>query len=146
MSRGFSVSAIIDRPQDEVWSYMTDLVNTPQWMAAIVAMEPLGGGPAGPGARYSVHSTAGGRRVERQAEICLWEPMAGFALRSEEGGISAVYEYRCAPSNGGTRVSLHANCTARGWLWRLLHPLIVRMMRRTDGDQLERLKAVLEQA
>lgn len=144
MARGFRVSAVVDRPQAEVWAFMTNLKEAPTWMSALESVEPLGDGPTREGARFMTVSTAGGRRVERETEVCLWEPETRFALKSEEGGISAVYEYACTAEGERTLVSLDARCTARGLLWHTLHPLITYMMKRSDGDQVERLKVAVE--
>ena len=144
MTRGFRVTTMIERPQGKVWAFMTDLANAPAWMKGVEQIASVGNGPMRAGARFRTISNAGGRGVEHETEMAVWEPMTRFALKSDQGGISAVYEYRCAPEGRGTRVDLHAACTARGLAWRLLHPLIAYMMRRHDGDQLERLRRALE--
>ncbi len=144
MARGFRATTKIDRQQSDVWSFMTDLANAPSWMKGIEQIAPLADGAMRAGVRFRTVSNAGGRGVARETELAVWEPMTRFALKSEQGGISAVYEYRCTAEGCGTKVDLHACCTARGPVWRLLHPLIAYMMRRHDGDQLDRLRRVLE--
>ena len=61
----------------------------------------------------------------------------------QEGGVTATYTYSLEPNGRGTRVTLHGACEATG-LWRLLHPLIVKMMAKHDSRQMEMLKAVVE--
>lgn len=145
MPRGFRVETTIDRSQADVWAFMTDLANAPAWMKGIEQIAPLADGAMRAGARFRTVSNAGGRGVARETELAIWEPMTRFALKSEQGGISAVYEYCCTSDGDRTKVALDARCIARGVIWRLLHPLIAYMMRRHDGDQLERLRHVLEE-
>ena len=145
MARGFHVTATIDRPQSDVWAFMTDLTNAPAWMKGIERIAPLTDNAMRAGARFHTVSNAGGRGIARETELAVWEPMSRFALKFEQSGISAVYEYCCTADGGRTKVALDARCTARGIVWRLLHPLIAHMMRRHDGDQLERLRQVLEE-
>ncbi len=77
-------------------------------------------------------------------EIVGWSPPLELALRSRQGGITAIYTYRCTPAGDGTLVTLQASCSAEGLLWQLLHPLIAMMMKRADGGQLAALKALAE--
>ena len=85
-----------------------------------------------------------GRGKERETRIAAWQPTSAFAIASEEGGVSAVYRYDLEPVGGRTRVTLDARCQARGFPWRLLHPLIAFAMKRADGGQLAAFKRVAE--
>ena len=146
MARGFSVTETIDRPPDEVWAYLADIENAPRWMKGIRGVRRLGDGPVGEGARFMTSLSVAGRGAEREMRVAAWQPKERLALSSSERGVSAVYEYVCRPEAEGTRVTLNARCTATGFPWRLLHPLIAYMMKRTDGGQIRALKAAIEAA
>ena len=141
-TRSFEVSETIDRPVGAVWALMSDFGNAPEWMAEVERIECDPAVPLRPGTQLSTHVKRS--KTPLATEIVTWSPPREMALRSRQGGITAVYTYRCAPSDGGTRVALHASCTAEGLFWRLLHPLIVMMMKRADGGQLAALKALTE--
>ena len=56
--------------------------------------------------------------------------------------MTATYEYTVAPAGDGTEITLKAVCKAEG-LWKLLHPMIVVAMRKSDSSQLANLKAAM---
>lgn len=145
MARGFTVSESIRRPPETVWALLADPALMPLWMDSVEAMAPAQAGPLGEGSRLQARLTTRGRGADSEVRIVGWEPGRRMALSSSEGGVTAVYDYRCRPAGAGTEVTLDARCEVQGWLWRLLHPLIAFMMKRTDGKQLANLKRVVEQ-
>ena len=145
MAKGFVVTEEIASAPDLVWAALTDPARMPLWMGSIAKVRPADPRPLAEGSRLiTTLASARGKGQAREARIVAWEPESRFALASEEGGVSAIYEYRCAPSQHGTRVTLDARCTARGFPWRLLHPLIAYLMARSDGGQLKALKRLVE--
>lgn len=147
MSRGFTVQERIGFPVQSVWTYISDLELCPTWMKGINSMTPAVKGVEDcVGARYQTNITTPGRGSNREVEILAWEPNHRFALSSKEGGISAVYEYILrSQGEEKTDVILNAQCTATG-LWKLIHPLVARMMERHDSDQLLLLRRAMESA
>ena len=139
MAAGFSVREKIDRPLTEVWGFLTDMRNAPEWMTGIPAMEPVSVEPIGVGSKFRFIS----RGAERETEVTAWEPMKAFALASTQGGVTATYEYRVKEADGATEVELHAVCRASG-LWKLIHPLIAALMKRSDSKHLLQLKKAIE--
>lgn len=94
--------------------------------------------PIGLGTRLSFVA----RGKMREALITEWQPFRHMALTSRQAGVTAVYRYTIVPSKGATRVTLDASCEATG-LWRLVHPLIVLLMKRSDGQNLRALSRAL---
>lgn len=145
MSRGFTVEERIPFSVQSVWNYISDLELCHTWMKGVNSMTPAVKGVEDcVGARYRTNITTPGRGSNREVEILAWEPNHRFAIASQEGGISAVYEY-ILRSRGPekTDVILNAECTASG-LWRIIHPLVATMMERHDSDQLVLLRRAME--
>ena len=145
MAKGFEVETVIAAPPEHVWTAMTDFAQAPRWMPGLHEVAPKDGGPLGPGKVFTVTMSAKGRGRQRDMTLSDWSPTNRFALTSREGGVTATYTYCLAPSDCGTRVKLHGACEATGFFWRLLHPLIVKMMAKHDGHQVELLKQLIEQ-
>ncbi len=57
--------------------------------------------------------------------------------------MTAVYEYRCEGRGAGTEVTLDARCWGTGVLWKMLAPLIGVLMKRTDSQQLIKLRKMI---
>ena len=110
MSSGFVITEIIDRPLDEVWRYLTDFGRAPNWMNGLKSMQPITDGPIGEGSRFVAKLSGPGRHAQQENQIVLRKPRDRFALEAREGGVTAIYEYRCEPMGSGTRVTLTAKC------------------------------------
>ncbi|MFQ5759524.1 MAG: SRPBCC family protein [Acidiferrobacterales bacterium] len=138
-TRGFRSSVLIDRPVDEVWSFLTNWEEMPRWMNGVDSMRALSDGPVGTGTELRFVA----RGAERPSTITAWASPKQLTLSSIQGGITATYHYRCEKEKDGTRLTLNAQCTANGGLWRLAHPLIGYLMKRSDSDQPSRFKKAL---
>ncbi|MFQ5936952.1 MAG: SRPBCC family protein [Acidiferrobacterales bacterium] len=139
MSKGFTVKQTINRPPRKVWSFLTDMRNADQWMTGVENMRPVAPGPIGVGSRFSFTA----RGAERETEVCAFEPSRKIALKSTQGGVTAVYEYSITPNAGASDVELRATCEARG-LWKVLYPIILVLMRKSDAGHLVQLRNAIE--
>lgn len=136
---GFSAREHFSFPPEEVWDYLTDFRNAKEWMTGVDGMTQDGSGPLEVGTRLRFRA----RGKERSSQVCALVPGRRIALMSAQGGITATYTYSLEPSGDGTEASLDADCEASG-IWRLLHPLIVFAMRKSDSSHLAKLKSAME--
>ena len=139
MRDGFTVTERIDRPVQEVWTFLSDLNNAGKWMTGITHMKPITPGSIGVGSKFSFSA----RGAERESEVTACVPNQVLALTSTQGGVTATYEYSLTGNEQGTQVQLHAVCSARG-VWRLVHPLILFLMKKSDSGHLVNLKRAIE--
>jgi len=139
MNKGFSVSQIIDRPPDEVWAYLVEFRNAPQWMTGVDGLEQVSDGPLGVGAELAFKS----RGKVRGSVVSAFEPERRLDLTSTQGGITASYSYSLAPRDGATELTLSANCEAKG-LWKILHPLIKIAMEKSDSSHVSNIATAME--
>ena len=85
--------------------------------------------------------TGSGR--EQASSIVDVETGAALRIRSESRGVTTDYAYTLEDDPGGTRVSLVATCAVSG-VQRLFGPVLRDALRRTDSNQLEALRALVE--
>ena len=137
---GFSARETIERPGPRVWEFLTDWSRIDRWMAAEFASASEG--PTGKGTRFVTRT----RGRDQQSEVVEWEPGKRVALRSRQGGMTAVYDYRLFDRGESTEVTLDARCWGEGFLWKAAAPLIGFLMKRSDGAQLQALKRAIESA
>jgi len=145
MAKGFEVETVIAAPPDRVWAAMTDFAQAPRWMPGLHEVAPKDDRPLGAGKVFAVTMSTKGRGKQRDMTLSDWHPSDRFALSSPEGGVTATYTYSLTPDGKGTCVKLLGICEAKGLFWRLLHPLIVKMMAKHDGAQVDLLKDLIEQ-
>lgn len=136
---GFSVTEHFSFPPKEVWDHLTDFRNAKEWMTGIDGMTQDGNGPLEVGTRLRFRA----RGKERSSQVSALDPGRRIALTSTQGGITATYTYSLEPSGDGTKATLEADCEASG-AWRLLHPLIVFAMRKSDSSHLANLNSAME--
>ena len=129
------------RPIEDVWAFLTNWEDMPRWMNGIERMWPVDPDAIGEGAKLEFIA----RGATRESTITAWQPPERLVLTSTLGGVTAVYDYTCKPTEGGTEVVLDARCSAQGFIWTLLHPLIAYLMRRSDGGQLKALAHVMSE-
>ena len=139
MAKGFHVEETIGAPADEVWAYLTDFRRAGAWMPGVEDMTQLDPGPLGVGTRFGFAA----RGKARETHVTAYEPGRLIALTSTQGGVTATYTYTLESAGGGTKVALDAVCEAAG-LWKVLHPLILVAMRKSDSAQLANLKLAIE--
>tara|TARA_R110002167_G_scaffold12093_3_gene51883 strand:- start:820 stop:1284 length:465 start_codon:yes stop_codon:yes gene_type:complete len=141
---GFQLRARIERAPAAVWAVLADLEGGPRWMPGIASIALDEEGPLQPGSIYRFR-VEGLKGSLQKGVVTALTPGRLLALSTTRGKVTAVYTYRLAADGGGTVITLEADCQVGGWL-RPLAPLLVFLMQRSDGGQLEALKALLEDA
>ena len=76
-------------------------------------------------------------------EVVEYQPGQKYAMKNLTEGIETVYRYTFHPEAGGTRVDLVCEVKVSG-LKKLMLPLVASILKREDGDHLQRLKKALE--
>ena len=138
MTGGFVAKETLSQAPEEVWAYLTDLRNAGEWMTGVENMTQKTPGPLEIGTRFSFES----RGRERETRVTALDPGERIALTSTQGGVTATYTYSMSPTGEGTELTLEAMCEADG-VWKLLHPLIVFAMKKSDASHLSNLKAAM---
>lgn len=134
-----STTEVINRSPADVWNTVTDWTRAHEWMSGIDSMTADGPTAAG----TEITFTARGKT--RISKISAAENERSVTIVSTQGGVTADYTYELQPiDDSRTKVSLVANCTTSGPVWRALSPFLKIAIRRTDGDQLRRLKRLVE--
>ncbi len=131
------IEITIPEPVDLVWDTVTDFRTAPYWLG-LENLRPMNKGDAikrGTRLIYDVRGAAHASTITR------FEPRRFLTLTAEQGGITVEYAYVFEAKGKGkegaeTRVRLHAECTARGWFWRMLLPFVSRSMEKGDREQL----------
>jgi len=107
-------------------------------MAGIGAFTQITQNPLEIGTRFGFQA----RGKQRETRVTDFDSGKRIALTSTQGGVTATYTYSVAPAGGGTEMTLNAVCDATG-LWKLIHPVIVFAMKKSDATQLANLKRAM---
>jgi carbon monoxide dehydrogenase subunit G len=139
---GFEMSERIARSPRDVFEFITTPDNAPTILPSVQSMVKLTEGPVGVGTRYRETRLMNGKAEQAELEVVDYVPGEKYAMRNLTAGIETVYRYTFRPEGGGTRVDLACEVRARG-LKKLLLPLVVSILKREDGDHLQRVKRAL---
>jgi uncharacterized protein YndB with AHSA1/START domain len=135
-------SVVIDRPIEEVFAYVTDQTNTPNWQAGLVDVQRTTAGPIGVGTKHTFVRNFIGRRMEADNEYVAYEPDRLVTFRTTSGpSLVASYLFDTVPE--GTRVTSRVELQGAG-LFGLLEPVIGAGLRREMKLALPALKTLLE--
>ncbi len=134
-------SVEIHRSPAEVFAFLADGTNDPQWRNGVLDIQLKSG--KGKGAVYQ-QGVKGpfGRRVPADYEITAHEPDRRIAFRAIAGPVRPEGAYELEPIDGGTRVTFSLRCSPSGFA-KLMTPMIAKTMR-SEVAQLDNLRATLE--
>lgn len=134
-------SAVIDRPVEDVWRFMTDLANTPKWDPGVLEVKQTSSGPIGVGTTLQSRHTKERIMNERVIE---YEPNRGFALEFTSGpfkGSSGSYSMETVA--GKTKLTRILDVKFNGF-YKLLGPFAARGARRSSDAEVNNVKRILE--
>jgi polyketide cyclase/dehydrase/lipid transport protein len=134
----------IERPPDEVFSFVGDAANNPHWRKNVVRTEWLDGGPMRVGRRGRQTARLLGREWTVEAEVVEWSPPRTAAWRTVQGPVSVRSWCRVEPDGTGSLVTGGADGGFKGPLGGLLTRLAVPRMVKQAKRDLETLRAYLE--
>ena len=134
----------IARARAEVAAFAADPDNATAWYENIERVEWKSPRPLAVGTQLAFEARFLGRRLAYTFEVKEHVPGERFVMSTAEGPfpMETTYTWHDAPW-GGTRMTLR-NRGAPSGVSRLAAPLIARAVRRANGKDLRRLKALLE--
>ena len=95
----------IDRPVEEVFSYVTDPENLPEWSNLVLEVRRETDGDLQEGDRFTTAAKFLGRRFETPFEVSSHEPHRRHSDTSRGGPFEQVYTYSLEETGqGGTRL------------------------------------------
>ena len=100
----FENTVTITRPVEEVFTYLADAENLPQWNYAIEQTWKISPGPVGVGTVYRQTRTLPGRSQE-DFEIVVFQPPGQLALDGTFGPFKARASYLLVPAASGTKLT-----------------------------------------
>lgn len=138
-------STVIARPPEELWGYVADPRNDPQWCQRVESVEQVTGEEPGRGAGYRVVHRPVPFRGPVQMTVTIEEYAPPRRLRFREEDEEAAFEvsYELEPIAAGTRLTQRDRIE-----WRKLpslgRPIARWFVGRTVQRQLSTLKRLLE--
>lgn len=144
MKPAFSDRINIDRPITEVFEFISDLRNGPKMNEDIIKVEKLTEGPIAVGSKFIETRVIRGRNAEAKIEVVQYEPSTVFSAQSDANGLKVTYHYQLSEGNLGTNVKFHCEVKTSGIIMTITKPLIIKILKKEDGDHLKYIRRALE--
>jgi carbon monoxide dehydrogenase subunit G len=139
----FELSVDIARPVHEVWEYLIEPENVPEWQASAVSSHQISDGPIGVGTHLQDERRFVGRRAKSEVEVTEFEPERLFTLHGISGPVRFTVRHRLEETDAGTHLEVEAEADPGG-LGRLVRPMIERAAEHEIRKDFDRLKQKLE--
>jgi ligand-binding SRPBCC domain-containing protein len=134
----FQTDVRIERPIEDVFAYVSNPGNFPDWNSAVSVVRA-----SKPGSTYMLERELSTGRALNELEIVARERPSGFAIRTSSGPTPFSYVYGFSAENGSTVVRLDAEVELEG-VPSLLLPLVRRAVKKGVDDNFATLKCILE--
>jgi len=137
------ISVFIRRPSEEVFAYLSNFENNPQWQSGMVSARFTIQGPLGVGSTYAQEARFLGRPVHSQFEVIEYEPGRLVKATSTGGSFPITFTRMVSQVEGGTQVEAIIEGDATGFT-RPAEPLRAWMVRRSREGDYNNLKSTLD--
>jgi uncharacterized protein YndB with AHSA1/START domain len=135
-------SIIINCPVEEVFGYVTNPANIPQWRPDVLGVNGADGSVAA-GFQFEELVNFMGRKTYTM-RVIDYQPNRREVIQAIAGpGVSPTQTFEFEPADGGTRFSVCAQVRTAG-MFRLMEPMMPGMFKKTWGQYLTNLKQILE--
>lgn len=136
-------SALIDRPQKDVFAFVANPGNMSKWNSAVVSLEQVTPGAVGVGTKFKSVGEMMGRRIEGEMQITAYEPetKCGFQINAGPMQVNITLAFKTVGT--GTKINLNAQGNPGG-LFKLAEGVLAGRVKSMMEENLARLKSVLE--
>ena len=139
-----TTSVEIARPVQDVFAFVADQTNAPQWQTDLHEVRRLTDGPIGVGSEHEFVRTFAGRRFASRNRFVVFEPSRYVRFEIPSGLITGTASYRTETSqSAGTVLTSRMEFRVRGPL-SLLEPVLCRLLAKDSRRDEQRLKSLLE--
>jgi uncharacterized protein YndB with AHSA1/START domain len=145
MSGRFDGTTVIDRPIEEVFAFLAEGTNDPQFSPRVLEISKTTDGPPGVGTRFQSTVKDAGMKTKREFEYTEFEPPTRirWAERSKNLVTASEGGYDLVPDGDGTRLSVFNILEGHG-LGKLFEGFAVRQAQKDADAFAGRIKQAVE--
>jgi hypothetical protein len=134
---------VIERPPDEVFAFVCDVGNNPQWQRGMHEAHFTSGPPLRLGSTYAQVTSFFGRRIESRYEVVDYVPGRLITGSTTISPVPITFSRIVTPTKAGTRVTATVEGRPEG-LFTLASPIVRRMISASLARDYANLKHLLE--
>jgi uncharacterized membrane protein len=136
-------SIVINRAIEEVFAYVSDLSNAPEWQTGLIEVRKTTAEPLGIGTQFTFVRKFLGRKLEASNEFTVYKPNEIVTFKTISGPMAVEASYLFGNEPDGTRVTCKIEMKSEGFS-RLAEPLIAASVKREMNAEFGYLKDIFE--
>lgn len=136
-------SIMINRPIEEVFTFVANPVNAAQWAGPVTESRITSEGPVGVGTTSTRVTQFLGRKSEDTYVVTEYKPNHKFAEKATSGNLHTEEIFTFKAVNGGTEVNLVGEVEATGFI-KMAEPVFARVAKRQVETDIQNLKDLME--
>ena len=141
------LSILINRPTDQVWTYMTNVANAKHWMSGVIEARTISGGSMGVGLKVRKVQRICGLLTDIIYDTTEYDPNKKIAYKTLSGTMSEFLSYEASITlefvKAGTKLVYRGQGSLHGFL-RPAEPLFTFVMKRRFRKDFNTLKKLVE--
>ena len=138
-----NINMLILRPVWEVFDFITNPANNPQWQYGSLESVQLSAGDLQVGTVFSSFGHFMGRRIQSDFEVTEFEENKCFGFETISGPIQMQTSYSFEALDHGTNVIVSSLINPGGF-FKLVDPIVARVAKKQFKENLATLKELLE--
>ena len=139
----FEKNIMINRPQQEVFDFVTDLNNDAKWQSGIVSVERTSDGPIGAGSTWRYKLKFMGRELEAEIELTSYDPPNRASVKSVSGPVPFENTYTFVSKQGGIQMTFSGQAEIGGF-FKMAEGLVGKQLEKQMESDAAALKVLLE--
>jgi carbon monoxide dehydrogenase subunit G len=139
----YEISIFINRPQQEVFDFLSNPANDLQWRSSVESAEWTSEGPPGVGSTQRSVATFLGRKLDATGEVTIWDPPHQIGLIVVSGPIPWESTMTLEPNENGTQLTVHGQGEIGG-LFKIAEGLVGKQAKKAADTEFDALKLLLE--
>lgn len=139
----FEKSISIDRPQQEVFDFVTTLSNDSKWQSSIESVERTSDGPIGVGSTWRYTTKFLGRKSETEIQMTSYDPPHQSSVKAISGPVPFENTHKFESNGNGTKLSIIGQAEIGGF-FKMAEGLASKQIEKQMDADLAALKKMLE--
>ena len=139
----FEKSLFINRPQQEVFDYLSNPANDAQWQSSTEVSEWTSEGPPGVGSTQRSVIKLLGRKIDSSLEVTTWDPPQQLGFKVVSGPIPFEGTLKLESQENGTQVTQTVQAEPGGF-FKIAEGLVSKQIEKQISTDFDALKLQLE--
>ena len=139
----FEISTLVDRPIADVFTFLSNPMNTPKWQMMIKNIEQVIPGAVNIGSKFNVRAEAMGRAMDGLMEVTAYEPPTKFGFTNKAGPMEMAITFTLKTVGTGTKITLNIQGNPGG-IFKLAEGPMTHQIKSQMEANIAKLKSVLE--